>query len=122
MDAVRESITKPGNPCKFRFGIWDKGVMVGSNNLTPLGDNRAEVGSWVAKGHLGQNYAARARALLVDYAFKQLQLGELVSEITVGNVLSRRSVEKSGFKLVDTFKDEGSGVLKWKFVLKNPNK
>ena len=122
VEAVKKSITKPGNPCKFRFGIWDKGVMVGSNNLTPLGDNRAEIGSWVAKGHLGHNYAVRAGVLLVDFAFNQLQLDELIGLIDVGNNASRRTAEKSGFILVDTVKDEDSGVLKWKFVLKNPNR
>ncbi|KKR66991.1 MAG: GCN5-related N-acetyltransferase [Microgenomates group bacterium GW2011_GWA2_40_6] len=122
VEAVRESITKPRNSCKFRFGIWDNGVMVGSNNLTPLGENRAEIGDWVAKKHLGHNYAVRAGVLLVDFAFNQLQLDELIGLIDVGNNASRRTAEKSGFKLVETFKDKDSGVLKWKFVLKNPNK
>lgn len=119
--AVRDSILKPENPCKLRFGIWDNGVMVGSNNLTPLGKNRAEIGDWVAKEYLGRGYAVRAGKLLVDFAFNQLELVELVGLIDVGNNASCRTAEKAGFVLVGTIIDPGSGVEKWKFVLRNPN-
>lgn len=29
LDVVRDSIVSPKNPAKYRFGIWDNGVMVG---------------------------------------------------------------------------------------------
>ncbi len=97
--AVRRSIKNSGKPQKYRFGIWDNDVMVGSNNLTPKDGNRAELGSWIGKVHTGSNYAARARTLLVDFAFNQLQLDEVFCEIVIGNVASQKSVEKSGFAL-----------------------
>ena len=111
---VADSIVHPSNPQKYRFGIWDGDVMVGSDNLTPTDDNRAELGSWVGKEHTGNGYAARARVMLVDFAFNTLGLDEVFCNVTVGNEPSRRSVEGSGF----TFKEEKDG--QWVYVLANP--
>jgi RimJ/RimL family protein N-acetyltransferase len=116
-DAVRDSIVHPKNPAKYRFGIWDNGVMVGSNNLTPEDNGRAELGSWVGKEHIGQGYAGRARALLVDFAFNRLGFDEVYCDIVVGNEPSKRSVEKSGFALTGDFVDD-EGVHKWRYVLR----
>lgn len=115
VEAVRKSIIPPeNNPKKFRFGIWDGNVMVGSNNLTPVVNNRAELGSWIAKSHTGHRYAARARKLLVNFAFNRLGLDEVFSEIVIGNEASRKSVERSGF----IFAGEKEG--KWIYILKHP--
>lgn len=112
VDAVRMSIKKPASTNKYRFGIWDGDKMVGSDNLTLKENNMAELGSWVGKEHIGHNYAARARKLLVDFAFNQLGLDEVFCEIVVGNIASRKSVEKSGFVY------EGEKDGKWIFTLR----
>ncbi len=98
VESVLESIVNPKIPNKIRFGIWDGDVFVGSNNLSPRGEGRAELGSWVGGNYTGHNYAARARTLLVDYAFNTAGLEEVFCEIAVGNEASRKSVERSGFK------------------------
>jgi len=99
VDDVKESIMHPKDPRKLRFGIWDGATVVGSNNLTPLDkEGRAvESGSWIGKEHTGNNYAARARELLIELAFERLGYKLIVSEIAVGNEASRKSVEKSGY-------------------------
>jgi len=109
---VKDSIENPANMGKYRFGIWDGERMVGSNNLTLMGNNTAELGSWVGKEYIGNNYAARARKLLVDFAFNHLGLREVFCEIVVGNTPSKKSVEKSGF----AYAGERDG--KWIYVLK----
>ena len=116
VESVRESIVQPTNPDKYRFGIWDGDTMVGSDNLTPVAENRAELGTWIAKKYVGNRYAGRARKLLVDFAFNQLHLDEVFCEITIGNGASRKSVERSGFN----FTGEHDG--KWTYTLENPNK
>jgi RimJ/RimL family protein N-acetyltransferase len=115
--SVEKSILHPENTNKIRFGIWDKDLMVGSDNLTLKGNGRAELGSWIAKKYTGNRYASRARRLLVNYAFRDLRLDEVYCEIVVGNERSRRSVERSGFKLTSEHKDE-EGVVKWIYTLK----
>ena len=111
VEAVSESIIDPQNLGKFRFGIWDGKEMVGSNNLRLKGNDTAELGSWIGKEKTGNNYAARARTLLVDFAFNYLGLKKVVCEIIVGNRASRKSVEKSGFELTEE-KDK-----RWIFTL-----
>lgn len=114
IEAVRNSIVRPANTKKYRFGIWDSEVMVGSNNLTPVGQSRAELGSWIAKEHTGHRYAMRARRLLIDFAFHHLGIDEVFCKIVIGNEASRKSVERSGF----TFAGEKEG--KWIYILKRP--
>lgn len=120
VEAVRQSIEHPSNPDKYRFGIWDGDTMVGSNNLTPEGNGRAELGSWIGKQYIGQGYAGRGRSLLVDFAFNTLGLNELYCDIVVGNDASRRSVEKSGFDFTGEFVDEKS-EHKWRYTLSSPS-
>lgn len=87
------------NPNKYRFGIWDGDLMVGSNNLTVSEDNRAEIGYWVGAQYTGQGYATRALKPLLEFAFTNLQLNEVFTNIVVGNEASRKTVEKAGFVL-----------------------
>ncbi len=117
VDSVRASILKP-NDRKFRFGIWDEGKMVGSVNLTLLDDGSAESGSWIGAEHTGHNYAARARDMLIDFAFNTLGLDKIISKIVVGNEPSRKSVEKSGYVFQEIIDEDG--VQEWLYVLKNP--
>jgi len=114
VEAVLESIVHPANQERIRFGNWDNDVFVGSNNLTPRGDGRAELGTWVGGNYKGHNYAARARALLVDFAFNTLGLQEVFSAIAIGNEASRKSVERSGFKLT------GEEEEHWIYTLRRP--
>lgn len=116
-DAVRESILHPKDPSKYRFGIWDGETMVGSDNLTPKGEGRAELGSWIGRQYIGHEYAGRGRALLIDFAFKQLGLDEVFCDIVVGNESSQRSVEKSGFHYAGEITGE-DGERKWRYVLR----
>jgi ribosomal-protein-serine acetyltransferase len=95
--SVQHSIENPSKPNKYRFGIWDGDIMVGSDNLTLEGEGKAELGSWVGKQYIGHGYAGRGRNLLVDFALNTLGLDEVHCDIVVGNEASRRSVEKSGF-------------------------
>jgi len=118
VESVRRSIEHPTNPHKYRFGIWDDSVMIGSNNITLEEEGRAELGSWVGKQYIGRGYAGRGRNLLVDFAFKTLGLREVHCDIAVGNEASRRSVEKSGFVFIGEVADD-MGERKWRYVLKN---
>lgn len=117
VDAVRESIVNPPKPSKLRFGIWDDATLVGSDNITPLNGNRAELGSWIGRQFIGRGYAGMGRELLVDYAFGRLGLDEVFCNIVVGNTASQSSVVKSGFSLTDEFVDE-TGTQVWQYTLK----
>ncbi|MFO0887036.1 MAG: GNAT family protein [Candidatus Saccharimonadales bacterium] len=110
---VEDSIINQ-KPNKYRFGIWDGDVMVGSNNLTVLEDGSAEIGYWVGSQYTGQGYASRALSPLVGFAFNDLGLHEVFTNIVVGNEASRKTVENAGFEFRGI--DEGCWVH---FMLKD---
>ncbi len=108
VEAVLESIVHP-DPDKHRFGIWDGDTMVGTSNLTIVNATTAESGSWVGAEHKGHHYAARARSLLLEFAFNNLGLERVLSFVHVGNEASRKSVEKTGYEL--TGEEDGQWVF-----------
>lgn len=99
VEDVEESIRNP-KPNKFRFGIWDDDVMVGTNNLRVFGSS-GETGSWIGAEHTGHNYAARGRAPLLQFAFREIGLERVISFIAVGNEASKKSIENSGYSFVN---------------------
>lgn len=120
VEAVEESIRNPENPDRYRFGIWDRGVMVGSNNLTINGDGTAVLGSWVAKHYLGRRYAARARTLLLNFAFTDIGVRRVYCDIAISNEPARWSVQESGLEYEQQFiSDLGDFVMR--YTLDNPN-
>lgn len=92
---VEESIRNP-KPNKYRFGIWDGDVMVGSNNLTIGEDGCAEIGYWVGSQYTGSKYASRALAPLMEFAFTTLGVREVFTRIVEGNIASRKTAEHAG--------------------------
>lgn len=55
-----------------------------------------EIGWRLSSAHWGQGYATEAAKAVLDFAFNQLQLKEIVSFTTVANIKSRRVMEKIG--------------------------
>lgn len=118
VESLRQSILHPVDPNRYRFGIWDNGIIVGSDNLTLKGDGIAALGSWIGKQYIGRGYAGRGRSLLLDFAFNTLGLNLVYSSIAVGNDASRRSVEKSGLKFAGIYVDDDTGTHRWRYELK----
>lgn len=94
---VARTIVEPENPFRLRFGIWSEGKMVGSINLEPLADNRAEIGYWIGKEHIGQGYATTALEAMTAFAFTELGYDELEAEAVWENEASRSVLRKAGF-------------------------
>ena len=81
-----------------------KGELVGNGGFTgkPV-DAQAEVGYMVREAHRRQGYATEAVQALVDWAF-EAGVETVWAETAVGNVASRRVLEKLGFV------EEGEGT------------
>ena len=58
-----------------------------------------------AKDKWGKGIASEAMLLRTRYAFRELNLHKLMTEVFVGNVASRRALEKSGYRTVGIRKD-----------------
>ncbi len=58
-----------------------------------------------AKDKWGKGIASEAMLLRTRYAFRELNLHKLMTEVFVGNVASRRALEKNGYRTVGIRKD-----------------
>ena len=58
-----------------------------------------------AKEKWGKGIASEAMRLRTRYAFRELNLHKLMTEVFIGNVASRRALEKSGYRTVGIRKD-----------------
>jgi RimJ/RimL family protein N-acetyltransferase len=60
-------------------------------------NGNAWIGAWIDPAHHGQGYAPRGTALVVDYAFEELDLHRLQTGVFEPNRPSQRVMEKLGF-------------------------
>ncbi|MEX2046186.1 MAG: GNAT family protein [Chloroflexota bacterium] len=66
-----------------------------------------------AKGQWGKGYATEAMHLRTRYAFRDLNLHKLMTEVFVGNVASRRALEKNGYRGIGTSRDHFFTLGRW---------
>jgi len=67
-----------------------------------------EIGYWFGVPHWGQGFATEAVRAVVDYAFEEYPIDELLGGARVTNPASRRVMEKCGF--------QWTGVALYRFV------
>lgn len=65
-------------------------------NFKPNGLPIVEIGWRLSSNHWGQGYATEAAKTVLDYAFTELNLNEVISFTVVANTKSRRVMEKIG--------------------------
>jgi|SRR5579862_8631815 len=113
VESVRRRREQADRQGIYRFGIWADNAFVGTVNLSPDSDGQsAELGYWIGNQYAGHGYARRATQALASYAFERLGLDLVCAEVAIGNVASRKSLERAGFKFVD------EGKTNWYFELK----
>jgi [ribosomal protein S5]-alanine N-acetyltransferase len=66
-----------------------------------------------AKEHWGKGYATEAMRLRTRYAFRDLNLHKLMTEVFVANEASRRALEKSGYRTIGTSREHFFTRGKW---------
>jgi RimJ/RimL family protein N-acetyltransferase len=94
-------------PDLYRFGIWDVSqqdttpTMVGVIELEQR-DHQGATATWVGPAHRGSGYAARAAQPLIDFAFNDLSITQILRYIKEDNAPSVRTAEKLGFTRVLT--------------------
>lgn len=101
LETVEDSIVKPTDKDKLRFGIWAAGVFVGSINAEPMlnGRNpdadRAEMGYWLDRRHTGHGYVTTALKAISSYAADHI--GRPFARVMEGNEKSVAVLERAGF-------------------------
>jgi RimJ/RimL family protein N-acetyltransferase len=76
--------------------------MVGSINIQPLTEDRAEIGYWIGKQYVGNRYATTALKMLSDFSLTSLCYRKIETHIAVGNEGSRKTTENAGYSYVET--------------------
>ncbi|NOT30931.1 MAG: GNAT family N-acetyltransferase [Planctomycetes bacterium] len=85
------------------------------------GDTQGDIGYWVGLPHQRRGLAREAIALAAELAFRHLGAHALYAWVFVGNLASRRVLERNGFTLAHTapgrVSKRGVRVDEWHFVL-----
>lgn len=82
----------------YTFVIQFKDELVGMISLRCKDDTKAELGYWMGKKHRGKGITTRAASLVIDMAFKRLDLHRIYALFLAGNLGSKRVMEKLGMK------------------------
>lgn len=69
-------------------------------------EDTGEIGYVLKKEHQGHGYMAEAVSLMLDFGWKQLELKAIVGVTAPSNQPSKNILLKSGFKLLETMRDE----------------
>lgn len=93
---------------QFAVVLKETGEVIGGAGLHSIDwDNRkAEIGYLIREKNRGQGHATEAVRLLLDHAFKDLQLNKIGARMFAVNEASRKIVENCGFTLEGTFRKE----------------
>jgi len=98
--AKQLAVPAEGSDNKLTWAIEVDGQVAGEINLHRIVPNhQAKFGYWLAKEYWGQGIMTEAVSLVSKYATQKLRLRRLDAEVIVGNLASRRVLEKNGFKL-----------------------
>lgn len=80
---------------------------------------QAEVGYSFLSEHCGKGYGSEALGALTDYLFEHCEFHKIKAQVVEGNWPSRRVLEKNGFQLEGTLRDNyllrGEWVNDWVF-------
>lgn len=106
-----------------RLGVFERetGELVGNAELdgVDLRRSQAELGYWVRSDRARRGYATEAARAMVGYAFATLRVHKVRADVAVGNHGSARVLEKLGFSLEGTLREDrkvgGVFVDHWRY-------
>lgn len=89
--------------CVYAITLTTNGTVIGCCGIEQKdGREQKEIGYWLGQDHWGKGYATEAIHALVDMAFADNAIKELVAHCRIGNYASRRILQKSGFQFLST--------------------
>lgn len=105
LPAVAESIKQADDLARankeFHFLAWSEHTLVGRLTLRGIETvhyKKASLGYRFSQHHGGRGYATAAVRLVSEFAFRELNLRRLETQIIIDNLASRAIMEKCGFK------------------------
>jgi RimJ/RimL family protein N-acetyltransferase len=104
----------------FSVILKENGFLIGDCGLEHMeidGVRAVELGYDFCSDYWNQGYATEAAGAVLDFAFHQLHLGELMSLIRIGNIASKRVAEKLGMGCAAEITRNGHRY--WRFSIEN---
>ena len=97
------------NGCRFAFAITAYNQFLGVCALYDVNQStsKAKVYYWIAVEFWNQGIATKAINELINYSKEKLKITHLKSGVLERNLASRRVLEKNGFSVKNTLKNEG---------------
>jgi RimJ/RimL family protein N-acetyltransferase len=74
------------------------GMLIGVTGFVREEDDRAEVGYMLDPAFHGQGYGLESLRAICQFAFRQCAIRRLTATVTVGNIPSKKVLEKAGFQ------------------------
>lgn len=96
--------------------IEGDGETIGATGIHAIDWQNAHATTGIAIGRKeawGRGYASEAMALRTRYAFRDLNLRKLMTEVFVDNVASRTALEKTGYRTVGTHREHFFSAGTW---------
>ncbi len=93
--------------------LENKTTPIGTINIRPKNDFRADIGLWIGEKFHGKGYGTQAVKEITKYGFEKLKLQKIEATVFVGNLASRKIFENNGFVLEGTIRNavKKRGVL-----------
>ena len=99
------------------WAIEAEGKAIGASGIHAINwiDANATTGTMIGeKDCWGKGYATEAIGLRTRYAFRELNLHKLMTEVDTENVASRKALERNGYRTVGTRREQEFREGKWK--------
>jgi ribosomal-protein-serine acetyltransferase len=89
----------------FCINISDQLVGLASTHQIDWMNQKTSIGYWVKKDMVNKGIATEATAVLMQYLFERLKIHRVYIQAATGNAASNRVIQKLGFNLEGTLKD-----------------
>jgi ribosomal-protein-alanine N-acetyltransferase len=98
--ALREAAVEPPRHRHFAIALDESGEAIGVTSLHEIDliHRRATIGSWIGRPHWGKGLMREAKALILQFAFDELQLERVQAWVVIDNQRSLSNLESCGFR------------------------
>jgi ribosomal-protein-alanine N-acetyltransferase len=115
-NAIKDKGIVPREKYEFAIVIKESNQLIGGCGIKidPLNDKNCEIGYCLSSDHWGNNYAAEAVKVLIDFAFNTLNMHRVFALVDPENNRSIRVLEKLNFRKEGHFKEHKLVRNEWR--------
>jgi [ribosomal protein S5]-alanine N-acetyltransferase len=102
---------RQGTGYHWAVRLKTNGAFIGAVNLNPIGSStRLQIGCQLKRDFWGQGFASELTKRVLDFALDEIELTTVYGVFQKDNDVSRRLLEKLGFTLVETIREQDSEI------------